>query len=144
MHESFDNPGKTLGSRKLLQRTTLVAALIETLQAKWDELPSLVQIAEGKSTGQVDTDLQSELRALNTRIHEEFSPLAFLYDLRTHGGLAHPPNKGEAAIAAGKLGLPKGQWHRTDYLALLKLVADSFARIAAHFEAASQAIEETF
>lgn len=144
VQESFDNPGKTLGSRKLLQRTTLVAALIETLQAKWDELPSLVRIAEGKSTEHVDADLQSELRSLHTRIHDEFSPLAFLYDLRTHGGLAHPPNKVEAATAAAKLGLPKGNWHRTDYLTLLKLVAGSFARIAAHFEAASQAIEETF
>jgi hypothetical protein len=143
LHGSFENPGKTLGSRKLLQRTTLVGALIETLQPKWEELPSLVEIAEGKSAGQVDADLQSELKALHARIHDEFSPLAFLYDLRTHGGLAHPPNKDEAATAAGKLGLPKGNWHRTDYLALLKLVGGSFARIGAYFEAASHTLDET-
>jgi hypothetical protein len=42
--------------------------------------------------------------------------------------------------AAAKLGLPKGNWHRTDYLRLLKLLAESFDRISEHFETAAQVI----
>jgi hypothetical protein len=143
MHESFEKAGTTLGSRRLLQRTTLVSALIETIQPKWIKLPSLVKRVEGQFRGQVDADLQVELEALRNCVRDEFAPLAFLYDLRIHGGLAHPPNRDEAASAAAKLGLPKGNWHRTDYLALLKLVADSFDRISAHFEAASLTMEST-
>jgi hypothetical protein len=137
MHESFDRSGVTLGSRKLLQRTSLIALVIEALQPKWAKLPALVKRAEGRGTGHIDFDLKEELEKLHTRIRDEFAPLAFLYDLRVHGGLAHPPNKEDAATAAAKLGLPKGNWHRTDYLAMLKLLADSFDRISEHFEAAS-------
>ena len=137
MHESFDSPGTTLGSRRLLQRVSLVAILIEALQPKWAKLPALVKQAEGKCTGSIETDLREELERLHERIRDAFAPLAFLYNLRVHGGLAHPPNRAEAATAAAKLGLPKGNWHRTDYLALLKIIAKSFDRISEHFDAAS-------
>jgi hypothetical protein len=143
LHESFDKSPATLGSRKLLQRATLIALLIEAIQPKTTRLPTLVKQAEGKGKSPIEADLKAELARLHRRVQDEFAPLAFLYDLRIHGGLAHPPNKQEAASAAAKLGLPKGNWHRTDYLRLLKLIADSFDRISEHLEAASQALPST-
>lgn len=142
-HESFDKARAVLGSRTLLQRISLTAAIIETARPRLTRLPSLVKIAEGSGVGRIDTELQGELVALYAQVRDEFAPLAFLYDLRVHGGLAHPPNKKEAMLAASKLGLPKGNWHRTDYLALLKLISDSFEKISKRFEAATVAIEET-
>lgn len=142
-HESFDKARSPLGSRRLLQRTALAAAVIAVIQPKLSKVPSLVKAAEGKGAGRLGADLQSELLALNTQIRDEFSALAFLYDLRLHGGLAHPPNKNESALAAGNLGLPKGNWHRTDYLALLKLAQGGFEKICEHFRAARNALEET-
>jgi hypothetical protein len=44
-------------------------------------------------------------------------------------------------FSAAKMGLPKGNWHRTDYLRLLKLIADSFGLISDHLEAASQVMD---
>jgi len=113
------------------------------IQPKRSKVPSLVKAAEGRGAGRIEADLQSELLALNTQIRDEFSPLAFLYDLRLHGGLVHPPNKKESALAAANLGLPKENWHRTDYLALLKLVQGGFERICEHFRAARDVLEET-
>jgi hypothetical protein len=141
-HESFEKTRSPLGSRKLLQRTALAAAVIAVIQPKRSKVPSLVKAAEGKGAGRIEADLERELLALNTQIREEFSPLAFLYDLRLHGGLAHPPNKKESALAAAKLGLPKENWHRTDYLALLELVRRGFERISEHFRAARDKLEE--
>ena len=138
LHESFDKPAATLGSRKLLQRTTLVALLVETIQPKKTRLPMLVRQAEGKGKTYIEADLRAELTRLHKLVQNEFAPLAFLYELRIHGGLAHPPSKQEAATAAAKLGLPKENWHRTDYLRLLKLLADSFDQISEHLEAASR------
>jgi hypothetical protein len=141
LHESFDKSPTTLGSRKLLQRATLIALLVEAIQPKTTRLPMLVKQAEGKGKSPIEADLQAELTRLHKRVQDEFAPLAFLYDLRIHGGLAHPPNKQEAASAAAKLGLPKGNWHRTDYLRLLKLITDSFDRISEHLQAASQVMD---
>jgi len=42
-----------------------------------------------------------------------FAPLAFLYDLRIQGGLAHQTNRREAAKAAKALGFRLSGWHRT-------------------------------
>lgn len=79
-HESFDKARSPLGSRRLLQRTALAAAVIAVIQPKLSKVPSLVKAAEGKGAGRLGADLQSELLALNTQIRDEFSPLAFLYD----------------------------------------------------------------
>jgi hypothetical protein len=40
-----------------------------------------------------DTDPGAELGRTYQRVRSEFVPLAFLYDLRTHGALAHKPDK---------------------------------------------------
>jgi hypothetical protein len=136
LHKNFENPPQTLGSRNLLQRVTLVALLISNLRPELTELLALIKQAEGKAKNTI-ADLQVELEKLCKQIRDEFAPLAFLYDLRTHGGLAHPPNKEEAAIAAAKLGLPKGNWHRTDYLRMLELITSAINRITEHLEAAA-------
>src|SRR5260370_33557855 len=91
----------------------------------------LVVQAEGKSKAR-EPDLQAELERSFRRVRDDFAPLAFLYDLRTHSGLPHPPNMPEAAAAAVKLGLPDKNWHRADYLRLLKLIRDSVDRISGH------------
>lgn len=131
-----DTPPRPLGSRNLLQRVTLIAALIEDFQPELTAIPTLVVQAEGKSKAS-EPDLQAELKTLYRRLRNEFSPFAFLYDLRTYGGLAHPPNMAKAAAAAVELGLPNKNWHRADYLRLLNLVADSVHRISAHLENAA-------
>jgi hypothetical protein len=40
-------------------------------------------------------------------------------------------------VFAAQLGLPTGNWHRTDYLRLLRLLTKCFVRISEHFEALS-------
>jgi hypothetical protein len=138
LHETFEKSPKPLGSRNLLQRATLIALFIEVIQPKRTRLTTLVKQAERKGSSAVDSNLQAELERLHEQVRDEFAPLAFLYDLRIHGGLAHPPNKAEAATAAAKLGLPSGNWHRNDYLRLLKLIADTFERISEHFESVAR------
>ncbi len=128
---------RPLGSRNLLQRVTLIAGLIEDFRPDITAIPMLVMQAEGKSKAG-ESDLQAELETLYRRLREEFAPFAFLYDLRTFGGLAHPPNTTKAADAAVKLGLPNKNWHRADYLRLLNLVADSVHRISRHLENAAE------
>ena len=130
LHENSEN--KPLGSRNLLQRATLLALLIDSLEPQTAELPTLITHAEGQASYADEPDLQSELEGLRRRVRDEFAPLALLYDLRIHGGLAHSPNKEKVAVAAAALGLPKGNWHRIDYLRLLKLVAESIHQISEH------------
>jgi hypothetical protein len=138
LHESFEKPPQSLGSRKLLQRATLTALLIVGLQPRRAKLSLLLKQAEGSAKSAASPDLQRELDMVNGQVRNEFAPLAFLYDLRTYGGLAHPPNKEKAAAAATSLGLPKEGWHRTHYLYLLKVIAESVRRISEHFEVAAQ------
>lgn len=133
--------GNVLASRNLLQRVTLVAVLIEELRPDITGIAILVKRAEGQANNASDPDLQAELARLHKRVRDEFAPLAFLYDLRTHGGLAHSPNKQEAAAIAVQLGLPEKNWHRTDYLRLLKLVAESLDKISKHLETAAEVME---
>lgn len=138
LHMNDENPPRSLGSRNLLQRLTLIAVLIEDIQADTAGIPMLVRQAEGKAKNAGEPDLQAELEMSHRRVRDEFAPLAFLYDLRTYGGLAHAPNKGRAAAAAAQLGLPEKNWHRTDYLRLLNLVADSVHQISKHLDIAAQ------
>jgi hypothetical protein len=136
LHMNDETPPRPLGSRNLLQRVTLIAALIEDFRPDMATIPMLVMQAEGRSQA-AEADLQTELETLYRRLREEFAPLAFLYDLRTHGGLAHHPDATKAAAAAEKLGLPGKSWHRTDYLRLLSLVANSILRISQHLKDAA-------
>jgi len=139
LHQTFENPPQSLGSRNLLKRVSLAAKVIAHLQPDLSELPILVQCAEGKLANAVQADLCDELEALNEHVRSEFAPLAFLYDLRTSGGLAHPPSPEKAGAAAAKLGLPTGNWHRTDYLFLLRILAESLQRISENLESAAEA-----
>jgi hypothetical protein len=139
LHQTFDKEPRPLGSRNLLQRLTLIARLIEQLQPDLSELPSLVKQAEGKAVNAAE-DLQAELDGVYKQVRAEFAPLAFLYDLRIHGGLAHPPSKEDAGAAARSLGLPKENWHRTDYLRLLELISSTVNVIRAHLEAGAIAL----
>lgn len=141
LDENDENPPKPLGSRNLLHRLVLAAALVEHIRPQLGVIAALVKQAQGRSGGQKDPDLQAELRELDRRVREELSPLVFLYELRTCGGLAHPPNKDKAAQAAGKLGLPQGEWRRIDYLHLLERVADSVHRASGHLSAAAEVME---
>jgi hypothetical protein len=136
LHRTFDREPRTLGSRNLLQRVTLISLIIERLQPELGELPVLVQQAEGKATN-ASAELQAELESLSNCVREDFAPLAFLYDLRTSGGLAHPPSKDTAEAAAANLGLPKEKWHRKDYLSLLSRIVESLSRISERLEAAA-------
>ena len=121
---------QTLGSRKLLERLTLTATVIAQLNPAKREIASLIGKAE-KSEGDLvdcETEVHRELGGLYDRIRKDLAALAFLYDLRTHGGIAHPPSKAKAAAAAVELGLSDGSWHRADYLTLLDLISKSVKR----------------
>jgi hypothetical protein len=133
LHQSFDVARSTLGSRNLLQRATLIAMLLAHLRPNRDDLVQLVENAEGKSQNP-DADLQAELEEYRKQAKAIFAPLAFLYDLRLSGGLAHPPNNENAKASAQKLGLPAGNWHRTHFLALLQLIEASVQQIADQLE----------
>jgi hypothetical protein len=137
LHQNNEDPPKPLGSRNLLQRVTVVAVLIENVRANVAAIPILVMQAEGEVKS-ADTELQAELEQAYTRVLDEFRPLAFLYDMRTHGGLAHHPDLTKAAAAATQLGLPEGNWHRADYLRLLNFVADSVSKISKHLDNAAK------
>ncbi len=141
LDHTFDSKPKTLGSRNLLQRLILIAGLIENFQPPLEEIPTLLKQAENKSLSLVESSLQAELEKLHTQIRDEFAPLAYLYDLRTYAGLAHPPDKTKARQAAELLGLPKGNWHRADYLRLLDVVAKSIHQISEHLDNAILANE---
>jgi len=136
LHLNEASPPAPLGSRNLLQRVTLVAVLVADLRPEMAAVPALVKQAQGNAPG-AEADLQAELARLYGRVREKFAPLAFLYDLRIHGGLAHPPNKAQASEAAALLDLPRQNWHRENYLRLLSLVTESIRRIAADLEAAA-------
>jgi hypothetical protein len=138
LHLNDKKPPQSLSSRNLLQRLTLIAALIKDFQPNIKEIPMLVRQAEGKASNAGDPDLQAELQRLHRRVRDEFAPLAFLYDLRNYGGLAHTPNKARAAGAATQLGLPKKNWHRADYLRLLKFIIENVHRVSKHLKAAGQ------
>ena len=140
LHLDDADPPQPLGSRNLLQRLTLIAVFLEHVQPDIATIPLLVKQAEGKATTRGDFGLQAELAELNGRVRDELGPLAFLYDLRTHGGLAHPPDKKKAASAAAQLGITTENWHRTHYLRLLNLVAGSVRQISEHLKDAAQAL----
>jgi hypothetical protein len=141
LHQSFENSPQPLGSRNLLQRMTLAAVLISRFHPSLSDLPILTQQAEGKAKN-ATPELQVELETLFKEVRATFAPLAFLYDLRTHGGLAHTPKNEEAAEAAAKLGLPREHWHRNDYLQLLKLIAKSIDGISGQLKSAADTLLE--
>lgn len=128
----YDGQGQSLGSRNLLQRVALIAALIENIQSAIAEIPMLVMQAEGQATSESGSDLQMELEELWRKTRKDLAPLAFLYDLRLHGGIAHAPNKEKVATAAAGLELPRGNWHRIHYLYLLDLVTKSVTQVGRH------------
>lgn len=138
LHLNDGSQGQSLGSRNLLQRVTLIAILVQDFQPTFGEIPTLVRRAEGTVPSASAADLQDELTRSYRRVRDEFAPLAFLYDLRTHGGLVHPPNRAAAATAATQLGLPKENWHRADYLRLLSLVTSSITKVSEHLDAAAR------
>ncbi len=140
LHMNDEIPPRPLASRSLLQRLTLMAVLIEDFQPNAAAIPMLVRQAEGKTKNAGEPGLQAELEMSYGRVRVELAPLAFLYDLRTYGGLAHVPNKARAASAAAQLGLPEKNWHRTDYLRLLNLVAGSIHQISSHLDLAAEAL----
>ncbi len=61
LHQNDENPPRTLGSRNLLQRLTLVAVLIENFRPHIEEIPKLVKQAEGKNGEGSNADVQAEL-----------------------------------------------------------------------------------
>src|ERR1043166_545462 len=140
LHLNNDNPPRSLGSRNLIQRLTLISILIEKLKPEIEEIPLLVKQAEGEGTNsdkEHDMDLGAELKHHFQTLRGELSPLAFLYDLRTHGGIAHTLNRKAVAVATKRLGLSESNWHRRDYLTLLNVVQTALGRINEHLWAAA-------
>lgn len=131
LHLKFGS-GDSLASRKLLERLSLATVIIRELQPKLDELPKLIEIAEARTN---DSDpLSEELRKLNNRNLADLSALAYLYDLRNIGGMAHQSDPKAAGDIAEKLGLPRQDWHRRDYLQLLKQIDTSIGLVADNFD----------
>lgn len=140
LHQSFGKSVESLGSRKLLQRLALIARIVECLRPSLEEVALLVRQAEGQAKND-SPDLQAEVEGIFNQVRDDFASLAFLYKLRTSGGLAHPPNKDAIANACSNLGLPKKNWHRMDFISLLQRISESLNRISRHFERAAKQIE---
>jgi hypothetical protein len=87
LHMNNDTPPRPLGSRNLLQRVTLLAVLVRDFRPDVTAIPILIMQAEGRLNPD-QPDLQAELERSFRRVRDELAPLAFLYDLRIHGGLA--------------------------------------------------------
>ena len=137
LHLKYDGQDQSLGSRNLLQRVVLIAALIENIQPAIAEIPTLVMQAEGQAARESGSDIHIEIGELWKKTRKDLAPLAFLYDLRLHGGITHSPNKEKVVTAAAELGLPNGSWHRMHYLLLLDLVTKSVAQAGGHLENAT-------
>lgn len=127
------NP-KPLGSRNLLQRISLIVLLYQNFGFNMEIIPSLVRQAEGKEQNKEDLELNEELKQIHSVNRNLFAPIAFLYDLRVSGGIAHAPNKEKTSETATKLGLPGEKWQRHDFLSLVIIVSDSINQIAHHLE----------
>lgn len=135
----LDSQSKSLGSRNLLQRVALVAELVARFRPKPHDIADLVAWAQ-TGAGAAEADLQAELTRTYAELRQEFSPLAFLYDLRLHGGLVHPPSSQSAATAAKNLGLAEKGWRRADYLQLLHRVHCAVEAVLLRVEAAANAL----
>lgn len=142
LHLNNDDVPRPLGSRNLLQRLVLCARLLDQMRPDLRALDELVRQAEVKKGTDRDADLIDELAGVGEKTRELFAPLAFLYDLRVHGGVAHAPNTPQAAKAAARLGLPEAGWRRRHYLQLLKLVEGSVSIIAEQLDAGAFALGE--
>jgi len=142
LHMTNDHPPGPLGSRNLLQRTTLVAMLLVDMDADVRSLHELLNQAEKPKSGSISADLTEELVRVRDEARKVLAPLAFLYDLRVSGGLAHAPNPAAVAKAAVQLGLPEGEWHRSHYLHLVGLVTSTVWRIAEQLQEAAYVVYE--
>jgi hypothetical protein len=142
LHMTNDNPPKPLGSRNLLQRSTLIAMLLIDLEVDVRTLGELVGKAENPTPGLAPADLIDEIVRLRDEARRLFAPLAFLYDLRISGGLAHAPNPRRVAEAALQLGLPESGWHRTHYLQLVEQVTGGVWAVAEKLQEASYVVHE--
>lgn len=129
------SPPRALGSRNMLQRLVLVLSIILKLRAKPDTILSYVKQAEGQFSSQGDAELDSELKSEYKRIRKSFEPMAFLYELRNFGGLAHSPNKQKFKSAVVQLGLPSQNWQRQEFLTLAELVKNGIKQIICEMDA---------
>ena len=141
LHLSKDKHPKSLGSRKLLERINLISVLISKLNPPHSEIPNLLQRAEVGHINQEQLDLDEELRGIWLQSRTEFSPLAFLYDLRNFGGIAHSPDIKNFSAATSRLGLPEKNWQRQDFMSLIELVCSSINATRLNFFRASSAIQ---
>ena len=129
LDKNLDNY-ESLGSRNLLQRLKLVLVIIKKIRPSLSEIPKLVKMPEFKEFQDKESELKNEVISIFNNVRKEFSPLAFLYDLRLSGGLAHPPNAKKASEAAEKLGLPKKNWNRSHYLNILEQITICINKIS--------------
>lgn len=134
LHMNNDENPRPLGSRNLLQRLVLCARLLLDMHPEMHTLPALVRQAETGKQADADEELAQELSMAREKTREVLAPLAFLYDLRVHGGLAHSPNAARVAEAAAGLGLPENGWQRRHYLELVRLVTASVWNIEEQLE----------
>lgn len=142
LHMTNDKPPRPLGSRNLLQRSTLIAMLLIDVDVDVRALGELVRRAENPTSESTMADLTDEIVKLRDETRRLLAPLAFLYDLRVSGGLAHAPNPERVSEAAVQLGLPESGWHRTHYLQMVEQVASSIWAVADKLQDAAYVVHE--
>lgn len=142
IHMTNDSPPKPLGSRNLLQRSTLVAMLLIDLEVDVRTIGEIISRAEAPTSGMATDGLTDEIVKLRDESRRLLAPLAFLYDLRVSGGLAHAPNPKRVAEAAAQLGLPEIGWHRKHYLQVVEQVTSSVWAVAEKLQEAANVVYE--
>lgn len=137
---SEDSP-RPLGSRNLLQRLGSVASVITSLNVDGASVAELVLQAEGCRSND-DKDVESELRKLHEKVREIMRPLAFLYDLRNCGGVAHSVKINDLRKLTSSMNMPKSGWGRTEFLQLLLSVTEAIDQLRLKFESAAEVLSE--
>ena len=70
-----------------------------------NQLPARVT-DESRYADESGGKLQAELEQAYKRVWDEFGPLAYLYDMRTHGGLAHLLKRNKGSCGGGEARSP--------------------------------------
>lgn len=134
LHKGLD--GKTLASRSILQRAVFIASILRNMDAQNNEIVELIRCIDSNKP-YADGDLLNEAKSIWHQVRNWFAPIAYLYDMRNSGGVAHKFNAAKVEESALNLDLHHVNWTRQDFLKVLSDLIDHNKQITENFEAAA-------
>lgn len=133
------NEHRSQGSRKWLEAYATacrIARYLRTMEPAALAGPVRLGLAWATATGE-QLEAAREYQQAAGEIRGALAPIAYLYDLRTSGGVAHPPSAGWAEALA-KVAGDSEQVGRRGYLALLTAVGEAVRLIVEDVRAAAR------